>query len=163
MKGGGVKWGLSLFLLCAFSVFAQETYRVVSDAAESARPVAMQILKHLSAGELEAAAALSNAPERRLEVLRTYLSSVGEDEFKRIFGRYFAPQNRIVMEAAIGKRRLLVWDLGEAGHQLTGQFFVDVDGEFRMDDVPNEERTKLQRVLEAKRKEKRSGSEPDLR
>jgi hypothetical protein len=155
VKGGGVKWGLSLFLLCAFSVFAQEPYRVVSDAAESARPVAMQILKHLSAGDLEAAAALSNAPERRLEVLRTYRSSVGEEEFKRIFGRYFAPQNRIVMEAAIGKRRLLVWDLGEAGHQLTGQFFVDVDGQFRMDDVPNEERTKLQRVLEAKRKETR--------
>ena len=58
------------------------------------------------------------------------------------------------MEAAIGKRRLLVWDLGEAGHQLAGQYFVEVDGRFRMDDVPNEERSKLQRVLEAKRTRK---------
>ena len=133
-------------------------YRVITEASESARPVAIQILKHLAAGDLEAAAAMSNAPERRLEVLRDFRNTVGEDEFKRLFGRYFAPQNRIVMEAALGKRRLLIWDLGEAGNQLAGQYFVELDGKFVMDDVPNEERAKLQRLLDAERKEKNSGS-----
>jgi hypothetical protein len=38
-------------------------------------------------------------------VLREFKRSVGEEEFKRLFARYFAPENRIVMEAAIGPRR----------------------------------------------------------
>jgi hypothetical protein len=149
-------------MLAAAGAFAQEPqYRVVTDPAESAQPVALQILKHLAAGELEAAAALSNAPERRLEVLREFHNAVGDEQFKKLFGRYFAPENRIVMEAAIGARRLLVWDLGEANHQLAGQYFVEVDGRFLMDDVPNPERAKLQRVLAAERK--KSGSEPDFK
>lgn len=143
---------LTSFFL-AVSAFGQEPeYRVITDPAESARPVAMQILKHLAAGEIEAAAALSNAPQRRLEVLRSFRNSVGEEEFKRLFGRYFVPENRIVMEAAIGKRRVLIWDLGEAGNQLAGQYYVEADGRFVMDDIPNEERAKLQRVLEFQRK-----------
>jgi hypothetical protein len=133
-------------------------YRAITDSSESARPAAMELLQHLAAGELEAAAALSNAPQRRLEVLQDFRRSIGEEEFKRLFGRYFAPENRIVMEAAIGKRRLLVWDLGEAGHQLAGQYYVELDGKFVMDDVPNDERSKLQRILEAQRKKANSGS-----
>jgi hypothetical protein len=133
-------------------------YRVVTQTSESARPVALQILKHLAAGELQAAAAMSNAPERRLEVLRDFRNAVGEDEFKRLFGRYFSPQNRILMEAALGKRRVLIWHLGEVGNQLAGQYFIELEGKFVMDDVPNEERTKLQRLLEAQRKERNSGS-----
>ncbi|HKQ29422.1 MAG TPA: hypothetical protein VJT77_12535 [Burkholderiales bacterium] len=156
-------------LLAAVSAFAQERllqlpngeelrYRVITEGAESARPVALQILKHLAAGDLDAAAAMSNAPERRLEVLRDFRNTVGEEEFKRLFGRYFAPRNRILMEAALGKRRLLIWDLGEVGNQLAGQYFVELEGKFVMDDVPNDERTKLQRLLESQRKEKNSGS-----
>jgi hypothetical protein len=149
-------------VLAAASASAQELqYRLVTDPAESARPAALQILKHLAAGELEAAAALSNAPERRLEVLRQFRSSVGDEQFKQLFGRYFAPQNRIVMEAAIGDRRLLVWDLGEAGHELAGQYFVALEGRFVMDDVPNAERAKLQRVLAAERE--KSGPDPDFK
>jgi hypothetical protein len=144
---------LAAALLAAAGSLAQEPpYRVISDAAESAQPVALQMLKHLAAGELEAAAALSNAPERRLEVLREFRNSVGEERFRKLFGRYFAPENRIVMEAAIGRHRLLVWDLGEANHQLAGLYFVELDGRFVMDDVPNAERAKLQRVLESQRK-----------
>jgi hypothetical protein len=158
------RWGLYLLLVAAVPVFSQELrHRVITEASESARPVALQILKHLAAGDLEAAAAMSNAPERRLEVLRDFRNTVGEDEFKRLFGRYFAPQNRIVMEAALGKRRLLIWDLGEVGNQLAGQYFVELDGKFVMDDVPNEERAKLQRLLEAQRKEKNSGSGSEIR
>ena len=132
----------------------QAGYRVVTDPAESARPVALKILKHLAAGELEAAAALSNAPQRRLEVLREFRGAVGEEQFRKLFARYFAPENRIVMEAAIGSRRLLVWDLGAASHHLAGQYFVELDGSFVMDDVPNLERAKLQGVLESQRRKK---------
>jgi hypothetical protein len=147
-----LKWGLSLILFCG-AAFAQDPeYRLITDPAESARPVALQILKHLAAGEIEAAAALSNAPKRRLQVLRDFQRAVGEEDFKRLFGRYFAPENRVVMEAAIGRRRVVIWDLGEAGNQLAGQYYVEADGRFVMDDVPNEERAKLQRVLELQRK-----------
>jgi hypothetical protein len=121
--------------------------RVITDATQSARPAALHILKHLAAGELESAAALSNAPERRLEVLRQFRESVGEERFRALFSRYFSPENRIVMEAAVGAHRLLVWDLGEAGHELTGQYFVELDGGFVMDDVPNTQRYALQRFL----------------
>jgi hypothetical protein len=150
-------------LLAASPAFAQERtltlpngeelrYRVIIDASESAQPAAMQLLRHLAVGEIGAAAAMSNAPQQRLEVLQEFQRSVGEDQFKRLFGRYFAPDNRILMEAAIGKHRLVVWDLGEARHQLAGQYFVEVEGRFLMDDVASAERSKLQRVLEAQRR-----------
>lgn len=109
------------------------------------------MLKHLAEGNIEAAAAMSNAPERRREVLRNFREAAGEEEFKRLFSRYFAPQNRLLMEAAIGKHRLLIWDLGEAGNRLVGLYYVEVDGRFVLDDVPNEQRARLQRVLEAYR------------
>ena len=137
---------LALAAACAIPT-EQEQYRVVTDLAESARPIALEMLKHLASGELESAAALSNAPQRRLEVLRAYRARVGEAQFRQLFGRYFAPENRILMEAAIGERRLVVWELAEAGGRLAGQYFVAVDGRFRVDDVPSPERAKLQRVL----------------
>jgi hypothetical protein len=115
--------------------------------------VALEILKHLAAGELERAAALSNAPERRLETLRQFRSTVGEEAFKRLFGRFFSPENRIVMEAAIGEHRLLVWELGEAERKLAGQYYVAAGGRFLMDDVPSERRAELQRVLDGYRKQ----------
>jgi hypothetical protein len=117
-------------------------------AQDSAKPVAMRLLGYLAEGNLEAAAALSNAPQRRLEVLRSYRNSVGEEEFKRVFGRYFAPENRLIAEVVAGRHRLLVWELGEAGKRLAGQYFVEVGGEFLLDDVPSRERSELRRVLQ---------------
>jgi hypothetical protein len=130
-------------------------YRVVRDAADSAQPAALQILRHLSAGELEAAAALSNAPERRLEVLRDYRSRVGDDELRRVFQRYFHEGNRVLLEAALGPHRLLVWELGEAAGHLAGQYFVALDGRFLLDDVPSATRRDLERLLQALRKRHR--------
>jgi hypothetical protein len=118
----------------------------------SARDTAFAFLRYLAQGEIEAAASLSNAPQQRLEVLRAYQRSVGEAEFKRLYGRYFAPENRLLAEAAIGNHRLLVWDLGEANNYLAGQFFVQADGRFLLNDVPSAERQNLQRLLEAYRK-----------
>ncbi len=153
------KWGLSLFLalLCLPALAEDRTlnldngeaihYRIITDPAESARGTAMQILKHLAEGDISSAAALSNAPMRRYEVLRNYRSQVGEREFKRVYAQYQSPANRLFLEAAIGRRHLLVWDLGEAGNHLAGQYYVEVDGKFLLDDEPNEERAQLARVL----------------
>jgi hypothetical protein len=162
--GVRVRFLLLACLVAAAPAFAQDRvlqlpngeelrYRLISNPAESAQPTAMQLLRHLADGDLEAAAALSNAPQRRLEVLRNFRQAIGEEEFKRLFGRYFAPENRVLMEAAIGQRRMIVWDLGEAGNQLAAQYYVEVDGKFRMDDVPNDERAKLQRILESQRRQ----------
>ena len=133
-------------LLAAAPAFAQERL-VEPTAPDSARDTALTVLKHLAAGDLEQAAALSNAPKQRFEILRHYRDSVGEDEFKRVFGRFLEPGNRLIAEVAIGPRRLLVWELSEAGNQLAGQFYVEVDGRFLLDDVPSRERAELRRVL----------------
>ncbi len=138
-------WGLSLVLFaCAASA---ADYRLVGDPAESARDSATRLLRLLSQGEIEAAAQLSNAPQQRLEVLREYRERVGGEEFRRVYARYFEPGNRLMAEAAIGPRRLLVWELGQAGGELAGQFFVEVDGRFVLDDVPHPGRMELQKVL----------------
>jgi len=127
-------------------------YRLVADSRESAKPVAAQILRHLAAGELEEAALLSNAPRRRFEILREYRARVGDEEFRRVYGEYLKAQNRVVAEVAIDSRRLIIWDLGE--QRIACQYYIAVDGKFLMDDVPSNERAKLQRILQAHRAEK---------
>lgn len=123
-------------------------------AADSALDAAKLLNLHLSTGDIEEAALLSNSPRRRFEVLRDYRDSVGEEEFKRVFAHYFFPENRLLAEIAIGRHRLLVWELKDAGPNLShvaGQYFVEVEGRYLMDDVPNDERTSLRWVLEAYR------------
>lgn len=124
-------------------------------SAGSALATARALLAHLAAGKIEQAAALSNAPQRRYEVLRDYRGSVGEEEFKRVFSEYLRPENRVIAEVALGPRRLLVWELGGAKKHLAGQYYVEVDeGVFLMDDLPSEERSKLRHVLETYRKQR---------
>ena len=131
-------------LLAAAPALAQERL-VAPSAPDSARDTALTVLKHLAEGDIERAAALSNAPPQRLELLRGYRDSVGEDEFRRLFRRFLAPDNRLIAEVAIGPRRLLVWEL--ADRQLAGQFYIEVEGKFLMDDVPSRERAQLRGVL----------------
>ena len=123
------------------------TYDVLDPASTipSASGTAKQILAHLAAGKLGEAAALSNAPQRRLEVLRDYQASVGEDEFKRVFAQYL--RQPIVAEIAIGRHRLIIWELAEAAHHLAGQYYVEAEGRFLLDDVPSAARSDLRRVL----------------
>jgi hypothetical protein len=123
----------------------------VKPVPTSALDTAKLIYLHLSDGDIEQAALLSNSPKRRYEVLRDYRESVGEAEFKRVFAQYLAPENRLLAEIAIDNRRLLVWDLREGARQIAGQYFVEVDGAYLIDDVPNEQRTRLRWVLEAYR------------
>jgi hypothetical protein len=137
-------------LACGASA-AEPDYRLITDPRESARDSATRLLALLAEGNIEAAAALSNEPQHRYEVLHDYREAVGEEEFKRVYARYFNPGNRLLAEAAIGRRRLLIWELGEAYQYLTGQFFVEVDGRFLLDDVPSAGRAQLQRVLHAYR------------
>jgi hypothetical protein len=131
------------------------THRVISAAEESAQPLAFEILRLLAAGDIEAAARLSNEPARRREVLTDYQARVGDTEFRRVFEEYLSPRNRVVAELAIGAHRLIIWDLADAGHRMAGQYYVLADGRFFMDDRPSAERTALQRVLEQHRRNKR--------
>jgi hypothetical protein len=143
-------WGEERSLEIAPGVAIQ--YRLVEGAGDaSARQTAEKLLRHLADGDIEGAALLSNAPRRRYEELARYRTAVGEDEFKRVFAAYFLPANRVVAEISIGQRRLLIWDLGDAGHHLAGQYYVETEGRFLMDDAPGEMRSRLRRVLEAYR------------
>lgn len=148
-------------LACA--AFADERALKLADGAEiryeliepgsaaSATATADRLLALLAEGKVDEAAALSNAPQRRAEVLRQYRDAVGEAEFRRVFGLYGKPPNRLVAEVVIGERHLLIWDLVQANHRLAGQYFVRSGDGFLLDDSLNEERARLQRVLAAYR------------
>ena len=132
---------------CAHESRRESPYQVIENPAESAQPVALQILRYLAAGDIDQAAKLSNAPERRAEVLREFRARVGEAEFKRVYSEYLAPENRVIAELGLGPRRLLVWKLGTAGGRVVGQYYVLIDGRFLMDDERSSERTELARAL----------------
>ncbi len=125
-------------------------YTLVETSAHlpSAVPTATLILEYLANGRIDEAAGLSNAPERRREVLESYRAKVGDEAFRRIYALYLEPRNRVMAEVAIGAHRLLVWSLGDAEGQVAGQFFVEVGGRFLMDDVPSATRRDLRLVLE---------------
>jgi hypothetical protein len=157
-----LEWGLAPFLFFAAVALAQELpayTRVEPGSAGSAYATAKTLLAHLAEGDIEAAAALSNAPETRADVLRYYRETVGDEEFKRIFSRYLQPANPLIAEVAVGPRRLLLWRLGEADDHVAGQFYVEKEGRFLMDDVPSEERSKLRLILEGFRSGKLRFSE----
>jgi len=121
-------------------------------ASTSALDTMRLLSVHLSTGDIESAALLSNSPRRRYEVLREYRDSVGAEEFKRVFAQYFDPQNRLLAEIAIGDHTLLVWELrDDAAHQtyVAGQYFVKIDDRTLIDDVPNPTRSQLRRLLQA--------------
>ncbi len=67
-----------------------------------------------------------------------------------------AEERVLELEDGAVVRYKLLWDLGEIGHRLAGQYYVEVEGKFLMDDVPSEKRTQLRRVLEAYGKDKAS-------
>lgn len=123
-------------------------------APDTALNAAKLLNLHLSTGDLEEAAVLSTSPKRRFEVLQDYRQSVGAEEFKRVFAQYFDPANRLLAEVAIDRHRLLIWELrGAAGtpSHLAGQYFIEVDGKYLLNDVPGPARTQLRQVLEAYR------------
>ena len=131
---------------------------VLTPAAALAPDTALNAAKllnlHLSTGDLEEAAVLSTSPKRRFEVLQDYRQSVGAEEFKRVFAQYFDPANRLLAEVAIDRHRLLIWELrgapGAPSH-LAGQYFIEVDGKYLLNDVPSPARAQLRHVLEAYR------------
>ena len=156
------RWAWLLALL-AFAALAEERtlelddgavirYEVLATASPgSAADTARHMLALLADGNLDEAAAMSNAPQRRRQVLGDYRDTVGEAEFKRVFAQYASPPNHLVAEVVIGERHLLVWDLADAGHHLAGQYFVRAGDGFFLDDAPSAERARLQRVLGAYR------------
>ena len=120
-------------------------------APGSALDAARLLNLYLSLGDIEEAALLSNSPRRRFEVLREYRESVGEEAFKSVFAQYLSAENRLLAEIAIDKHRLLIWDLQQGARRIAGQYFVEIEGRYLMDDVPNDTRTRLRWVLEAYR------------
>jgi hypothetical protein len=126
------------------------------DPVPSALSAAREILRLLAEGQIAQAASFSNAPGRRQEVLQDYRASVGEEGFKRIFARY--ARSPVRAEIAIGPHRLIIRDLEDAASSLAGQYYVEVDGRFVMDDVPNETRADLRRILQSYRKAARPSS-----
>jgi hypothetical protein len=123
----------------------------------SALDSAKLIILHLSDGDIEQAALLSNSPRRRYEELINFRATHGDDQFKRVFAEYFDPKNSIAAEIVVENRSLLIWKLASAarpgtpGFHYAGQYFVEVDGAYLIDDVPNTQRTRLRWVLEAYR------------
>jgi len=156
------RWAWLLAVL-AFAALAEERTLELDDGAliryellapaspGSAAQTARRMLALLADGNIDDAAALSNAPPRRRQVLRDYMDAVGEAEFRRVFAQYASPPNRLVAEVVIGERHLLVWDLADAGHRLAGQYFILAGDGFLLDDAPSAERARLQRVLGAYR------------
>jgi len=154
---------LTFLLLCALvgAAHAQErsielegetlAYTLRADPADGgALATARELARDLSAGDIEAAARLSNAPKRRYEVLREYRDWVGAEEFKRVYRQYFSPRSRAVAEIGIERHHLLVWRL-DGSDRLAGQFYVEIGNRYLLDDVPGIERGQLRRLLEAYR------------
>lgn len=138
-------------LAAATPAAAQQERLVERGAPDSALATALAVLRHLAEGNIEEAAVMSNSPRRRFQVLSDYRRHVGDEEFKRVFGRYLAAGEQVKAEIALGPRRLLVWDLGEPEGQIAGQYYVEIEGKFLLDDVPSAERAQLRRVLQGYR------------
>jgi hypothetical protein len=163
------KWGRSpvfLILCLALTGAAHAQERTVELGGETVRytlrlnpadggalDTARALARALVGGDIEAAAKLSNAPERRYELLRAYRDWVGPEEFKRVYAQYFSPRSRVEAEIAIGSRRLLVWRI-DGSDRLAGQFYDEVGDRYFLDDVPSADRGRLRRLLEAYRQGK---------
>jgi hypothetical protein len=125
--------------------------RPATDLAPSSALNAAKLLNlHLSTGDIEEAALLSNSPRRRFEEFHKFQQTYGDEEFKRVFSEYYDPKNQLRAEIVIGAHSLLVWEQASPPN-IAGQYFVNIDGRFFMDDVPNDVRTRLRWVLEAYR------------
>lgn len=147
-------------LAVAVPAAAQQERLVERGAPDSALGTALVVLRHLAEGNIEEAAVLSNKPRARFLVLYNYRRNVGDEAFKSLFARYLAASERVKAEVALGPRRLLVWDLGEPESQVVGQYYIEIEGKFLMDDVPSAERAQLRRVLQSYRSEKSKSPAP---
>jgi hypothetical protein len=132
-----------------YTVEAPPAERPGADGS-AALATARRLHEHLARGEIEAAALLSNSPKRRFEIYRDYLESVGEAGFRQVYAQYLDSSTQPLAEIAIGERRLVVWKLAGLA-QATGEFFIRVDDETYMDDVPSEDRQLLRRILDTYR------------
>jgi len=173
------KWGPSLFFLilaCGFKHASAQEQRTLdlenggrvsyalslhpanahlldADAAlqpGSALNTAKLVTRYLAEGRIEDASLLSNAPKARYARLRESFEGWSEADFRRAYGRYFDPENRIVGEVSIDSHRLLIWHLRDTDY-LAAFFLVEIEGRLLIDDVPNETRANLRRVLQAYR------------
>ena len=125
------------------------------DAGSALQPrtalnTAKLVTRYLAEGKIEDASLLSNAPKARYARLRESFEGWNDADFRRAYGRYFDPENRIVGEVAIDGHRLLIWHLKDTDY-LAAFFLVEIEDRLLIDDVPNETRANLRRVLQAYR------------
>jgi hypothetical protein len=116
----------------------------------SALETAKLVTRHLAEGRIEEASLLSTAPKTRYGLLQEATAGWTEEDFRKTYGSYFAPENRIVGEVAVGEHRLLMWHLKDIDH-VAAFYLVDVEGRMLIDDAPNPMRANLRKVLEAYR------------
>ena len=144
-NGGRVSYALSLHPANAHLLDAD-----VALQPPSALNTAKLVTRYLAEGRIEDASLLSNAPKARYARLRESFEGWSEADFRRAYGRYFDPENRIVGEVSIDSHRLLIWHLRDTDY-LAAFFLVEIEGRLLIDDVPNETRANLRRVLQAYR------------
>lgn len=142
-----------MLALCGAALLAR------AEAPASAREIANRIAGLLAAGDIEAVAVLSNQPERRREELRKYRALVGEAEFRRVYAEYLG--RPILDEYALGARRLVIRDIVDREGKYVGQYFVEKDGRFLIDDEPSEARRALGRRLQDYRAKPRPSARTD--
>jgi hypothetical protein len=146
IEGGAV----IAYTLRAYPAGARLDTQAKELAPTSALATSSLLKLHLMNGKIEDAALLSNAPRRRFEEFQKFQQTYGDEEFKRVFSEYYDPKNQLRAEIVIGAHSLLVWEQASPPN-VAGQYFVNIDGRFFMDDVPNDTRTQLRWVLEAYR------------
>ena len=137
----------------AFRVYAADAHLLDARTElgpSSALNTAKLVTRYLSEGRIEDASLLSNSPKARYARLRESFEGWSEGDFRRAYGRYFAAENRIVGEVSIDGHRLLMWHLKDTDH-VAAFFLVEIEGRVLLDDMPNQTRSSLRRVLEAYR------------
>jgi hypothetical protein len=137
----------------ALSLHPANAHLLDADAAlepRTALNTAKLVTRYLAEGRIEDASLLSNAPKARYARLRESFEGWSEADFRRAYGRYFELENRIVGEVSIDSHRLLIWYLRDTDY-LAAFFLVELEGRLLIDDVPNETRANLRRVLQAYR------------
>ncbi len=96
----------------------------------------------LAEGDIEAAAALSNDPEKTKKKFERQQKRVGEEEFAAMFRAYFGGTVTVKYLFALGTHEMLILHDPQMGMDMA-QFYEVVDGKRLVDEQESADRTKL--------------------
>jgi len=105
---------------------AEEPMLLASGSAGSALEAAKQLLRYLADGNIEEAARLSNAPQRRYELLRDYARRSARRSSSACSA---STSTRKTGWSPIPARQPPAADLGprREAHHLAGQYYVEIE------------------------------------